>query len=466
VNKIQKFLLKAIGFPPWRGSTTDIPPGGWGSWDSYTTTVSPVDLATVYACCRVLCQTLGSVPFHVYKEDQKTGVREKFVDHPLYRVLHDSPNAYMTSMEFREALVMGLCLRGNGYAEKVMLGDRVVGLNPLRADLVYPKMEPGKPLVYEYAALDGHPRTFRPDEIVPVKNFSLDGINGLSPIRQHVIQHAQYTERYAMSFMRNQGRPSGVLESKKAKPKDPEYNNRLSEDWKKLYGGENAGGTAVLWDEMTYKQISISPDDAQYIETRKLNAADIAGIFGVPENMLAHTDKTATYASAEQFDIQFTKHTIRPLAVRFEQAFNKSLFALEPGVYCEMDLDALMRGDAKSQGEYFGAMVDHGILTSDEVRRKTNFPEVGGLAAKLRCQSNMIPLEDLGKLALAAQATPGQSVGDIRKDTEPSETGFQMHVQKMEQTVLAPKPMKKTGKAKRLADGTITFEIEENHNGA
>jgi HK97 family phage portal protein len=374
-------MLKAVGFPVWTGGTTDILPGGWGRLE-YGNYGMPQagSIAAVYGCWRVLCQTIGSVPWNVYVEN-KSGTRDKATQHPLYPILHDSPNAYMTSMEFREALILGFCSTGNGYAERLMLGKRVVGLNPLRADWMIPKMKGGyyvtasPGLVYEYHPPNGQVRDYQPEEIIHLKNFSLDGIRGVNPLQVHAIQHAGYTENYASNFMRNQGRPSGVLESPKPKPKDPDYNTRLSDDWKKLYGGDNAGSTAVLWDGMLYKQVSISPNDAQYIETKKLNAADIAAIYGVPLNMLAQSDKTATYASAEQFQIDFVRHTVRPLAVRLEQVINKALFAKEPGTFCEFDLDGLLRGDSKTQADYYRSLTDGGIMTRNEARRDLNLPE-------------------------------------------------------------------------------------------
>jgi HK97 family phage portal protein len=406
------FGKKAIGFPVWQGSTQDYPPGGWGRLDwTDSGQTSAIQLATVYGCCRVLCGTTGSVPWNVYRED-KSGTRTKATDHWLYPLLHDSPNAYMTSMEFREAMIMNFCLRGNAYAEKVLLGKRVVSLNPLRADMITPKLVGGQ-LVYEFHGLQGQTKTYQPEQIIHLKNFSMDGLVGLSPIRENAMRNAHYTENFGANFMRNQGRPSGVLQSKKPKPKDPDYNDRLSKDWQKLYGGENAGSTAVLWDEMEYKQISISPEDAQYLETRKLNSSSIAGeIFGVPLNMLGHTDKTATYASAEQFDIQFVKHTVRPLFVRIEQVFNKGLLSTEPGVFCEMDLDALQRGDSKTQAEYFATLTNHGIMKRNEARRKLNLPEVS-YADMLTIQANMVDLDKLADLSEAA--TPGLAQADIRK---------------------------------------------------
>ena len=431
MNRIQKVLqrlfAKAIGFPVWTGSTQDVPPGGWGRLDwTEGGSSSAIQLATVYGCCRVLCGTMGSVPWNVYREDQSE-TRTKATDHWLYPLLHDSPNAYMTSLEFREAMVMNFCLRGNAYAEKVALGGRIVSLNPLRADLVVPKLVGGQ-LVYEFHGLQGETKTYRPDQIVHVKNFSLDGLIGLSPIRENAIRNAHATENYGANFMLNQGRPSGVVETDKPMSKDPGFIDRWRSDWRKLFSGENAGATAFLSDGAKYKQISINPDDAQYLETRKLNASSIAGeIFGVPLNMLGHTDKTATYASAEQFDIQFTKHTVRPLAVRFEQAFNKALLSAEPGVFCEMDLDGLLRGDAKTQAEVFATYVTHGIMERNVPRKKLNLPEIS-YADKLTVQANMV---DLDKLAdLSAAATPGLAQADIRKtgDTAPPAKSADTHV--------------------------------------
>lgn len=424
MTKIQTVIArmrKALGFPVWTGGTTDILPGGYGRLE-YGNNLFPQagSIAAVYGCWRVLCQTLGSVPWNIYTEDAN-GTRTKATDHPLYQILHNSPNAYMTSMEFREALILGFCSTGNGYAEKLMLGDRVVGLSPLRADWVIPKMKegyyvtPGPGLVYEYHPPNGGVKTYLPQDIIHLKNFSVDGIRGLSPLQAHVIQHAQLTDSYASNFMRNQGRPSGVLESKKPKPKDPDFNTRLSADWQKLYGGDNAGGTAVLWDEMTYRPISISPNDAQYIETKKMNASDICAVYGVPLNMLGQSDKTATYASAEQFQIDFVRHTIRPLAVRLEQVINKALFSgpKDKGTFCELDLDGLLRGDSRTQAEYLHTLTDGGIMTRNEARRMLNLPERPE-ADQLTVRSYEIDLNALPKLS--AQAQPGLSQNDIRKE--------------------------------------------------
>jgi HK97 family phage portal protein len=172
---------------------------------------------------------------------------------------------------------------------------------------------------------------------------------------------------------------------------------------------------AVLYDGMLYADMGFNPEQSQFIETLEMVAKQVAACYGVPLPFIGINDKTASFASSEQVDIQFGKHTVRPLSSNMEQAFNKALFATEPNVYCEMDLDALLRGDAVSQADWYSKTTSNGLLTSDEVRKKLNLPAQGGPADRLRVQSNMVLLEDLPKLSQAAAANPGQAAGDTRK---------------------------------------------------
>jgi HK97 family phage portal protein len=392
----RKIAAKALGFPVW--GTTGPWPGGFSGLGSGPQ--QPLELAAVYGCARVLCQTIGSLPLDLYKEDA-AGRRTKAVDDPLYPILHSSPNAFMTSMEFREALILGFCLYGNGYAQIVKLGGRVVSLNPLRADRMRVMFLPPdyQTLVYRYSHFNGKTQDYQPEEILHVKNFSMDGLMGLSPIRKYMIEHALEAQNYGRNFFKNGGRPQGVLTFKGKRPVSEEVNNKIRADWSGIYGGtENAGKTAVLWEEGKYEPISVPPDEAQYILTRQLSMAEIAGgIYGVPLNMLGHTDKTATYASAEQFDIQFAKHTVRPLAVRIEEAINHRLLATKPGVTCKMDLDELQRGDSTAQANYFSNLTQNGVMTRNEARRKLNLPEIKG-GDELTVQSNLIDLDKLASV--------------------------------------------------------------------
>lgn len=399
-------LYKATGFPAWNAATW--PSGllrGWGNGGAE-------QLSVVYGCCRVRGQTLGSVPFHVYREDPKTGKREKALDHPLYAILHDSPNSFQTSLEFRECLERSFCLWGNGYAEIKKIGGRVVGLNFLRPDRMRPRWDLQKGLIYDFTTWDGKPKVFSPDQILHIKNFSDDGLIGVSPLLRYVMEHALSAQTFGLSFLKNGGRPSGYLKHKTGRPASEEAVNKYKNDWQAEYGGpENAGKTPVLWNDSEYVALSVPPEEAQLLETAKRLTGDIAGaIYGVPLNLLGQPSETATYASSEQFAIDFIKHCIRPQAVRYEMAFNKALFFKEPNVYCELDLDGLQRGDSAAQASYFTSLTQNGIMTRNEVRRKLNLPEILG-ADELTVQSNLIDLDKLAAVTNRNQLPQTSSAG-------------------------------------------------------
>lgn len=358
-------------------------------------------------CVRVLGQAIGSLPFNVYEEDPNTGVRTKAVEHPAYPIIHDTPNSFMTSMELRQAMMLDYCASGNGYAEIIRnkTASRLLAINPLPAARTYPKVENGS-LYYYYTDMNGAKRQIAPESVIHVKNPLSDGVCGMPHVPSMLLQRALDTQLYGASFMRNQGRPSGVLSSEQTAPADTKASERMREEWDKVFANpSNAGKTAVLWRGLKYQSVSANPEEAQYNETIQQLNAEFAGLFGVPLNLIDQTDKTATYASAEQFDIQFVKHVARPLAVMFEQAFNKKIFAREPNTFCELDLDGLLRGDSQATATVFASYSQNGIMKRDELRKKLNLPSAPG-GDVLTVQSNMIPLDMLGKVPAAPTNQP------------------------------------------------------------
>lgn len=418
MNFVQKavgwMLRKSIGFT---FNTTNVPRS---VLDLFGNVGSAEQLSVVYGCCRVRGQTIGSVPFHVYREDPKTGKREKFLDHPLYSILHDTPNAFQTSMEWRECMERSFCLWGNAYSQIIReplvingkLENRVQALNFMRPDRIRPKIDPQRGFIYEFTTWDGKFQILRPDQVLHVKNFSDDGIIGQSPLLRYVMEHAMAAQSFGLNFLRNGGRPSGYIKYKSKRPVSDEIVNKYKADWQENYGGaENAGKTPVLWEDSEYQSISVPPDEAQLLETAKRLSGDIAGkIYGVPGNLIGDSADTATYASAEQFALDFIRHCIRPQAVRYEQAMNKALFLGEPNVYCELDLDGLQRGDSASQAAYFSTLTQNGIMTRNEARRKLNLPEIDG-ADELTVQSNLIDLDKLASVTNRAQLPTTSSAG-------------------------------------------------------
>lgn len=411
MNRVQKaigwMLHKATGFPSW--NTTNIPNSvlrmfsGAGGADQ---------LSIVYGCCRVRGQTIGSVPWHVYREDPKTGKREKDFNHPLYAILHDTPNDFQTSFEFRECMERSFCLWGNAYAEIKRNPDkRVTSLRYLRPDrLRVQYTDTG--IQFEYSPPNGQTRMLQSGQVLHVKNFSDDGLVGQSPLLRYVMEHALAAQSFGLNFLKNGARPSGYLQHKKARPTSEGEVEKYKSDWQSQYGGpDNAGKTPVLWNEAEYKTIGVPPDEAQLLETVKRLEVDISGqIYGVPSDMLGIETSNSTYASAEQRALDFVKHCVRPQAVRYEQAVNKVLLKDEANVYCELDLDGLQRGDSLAQASYFSQLTQNGIMTRNEARRKLNLPEIKG-ADELTVQSNLIDLDKLAAVTNRTQLPATSSAG-------------------------------------------------------
>jgi HK97 family phage portal protein len=307
--------------------------------------------------------------------------------------------------ELFEALMLSFDLWGYAFAEKRYIGKRLGAMYPLDPSRMRVIAENGD-VRFEYALKSGQVQKYSRNDILHVKNFSLDGINGLSPIGclREVVGRGVDAQRFGANYLRNGGQPSGVLEHPKTL--GDEARKKMRKDWQELHSGpQNSGNIAILWEDMKYKPISFNPEDLQYIELMKLTKAEIAEAYGVPLNLLAQADKTSTYASAEQFDLQFVKYTISPRCKRFEAAFKKSLLADEPGVYAKFNLDALLRGDAASRASFFSTMVQNGIMTRNEVRAKNDLDPIKG-GDELTVQSNMLDLDKLSKLAAAPQPAP------------------------------------------------------------
>lgn len=476
MNSLQKavawMFTKATGFPPWTGSFSTSNYSGQLAQIGSVTPALALQLAEVFGCCRIRGGTVGSLPLHIYKDTKGGRVRDD--GHALYEILHSTPNAFMTSMEWREAMMLAMDLTGNGFSEIQRLGDRIVSFNPLLPERMQFGVKNGK-LQYQYTYDDGKMEIFPQEKVLHFRNFSLDGINGLSPIQRKAIQLGLASQDHATAFLKNGARPSVVLASEQGMP-SPEAQDALRKSAEKMYGGaENAGRLMFTWGGLKPSVLTMSPADAQLLETMKLTGAAIATLYGVPLAMLSQSDRAETFASAEQADIRFAKHTIRPIAVRIEQTLNKAL-KLGAGVYVEFDMEALMRGDAQSQASFISTMVQNGVMTRNEARRKFNLPDYEG-GDELTVQSNMLDLDMLSKVAAAKIQPPTNQpapqpaksatqtinvVPEIKTQMDPVQIAeFRDEIR---ESLARPRTMRKVGKAKRRDDGVMEFEIEETVN--
>ncbi len=385
------------------------PTTAWGLLQSLRSVYSPISLAgtavrpdtamrcaAVFACVRVIAETVASLPLPVYRR-LAGGGKERAPMHPLYRELHDQANPEMTAMELREALVGHACLWGQAYAEIELDGaGNVVALWPLRPDRTRAERDEQGRIWYvtEIERLDT--RLALPAYRV----WHTQGFMGLSPIAQarEAIGLALAAEEYGARFFSNDSRPGGVLKSPKVLSK--EAAERLKASWEAAHSGlSKAHRVAVLEEGVEWQQIGIPPEDAQYLETRKYQTTEIARIFRVPPHMIADLDR-ATFSNIEQQSIEFVVHCIRPWLVRFEQSIKRDLFGERDRAeyFAEHVVDGLLRGDVASRYQAYAIGRQWGWLSADDIRELENMnPLPDGSGRIYLTPMNMIPAGQEGQ---------------------------------------------------------------------
>jgi len=337
--------------------------------------------AAVYACVRVISETIASLPLHVYRYADNGAVPAP--EHRLYRLLHLTPNPEMTTFTFRETLMSHLLLHGNAYTQILRDGGgRVTGLYPL---LPY-KMDVARgddgQIYYTYWRDRDESRpgqkdggvALRSEDVLHIPALSNDGLVGYSPIAlaRNPIGLAIATEKYGAGFFANSANPGGILECPAALPDDAE--KQIRNAWEMLYRG-NSGKVAVLAEGMSFKQVSVPPNDAQFLETRKFQLNEIARIFRVPPHMIGDLEKSS-FNNIEQQSLEFVKYTIGPWIVRLEQAMCIALLteAEQEKYYIKFNLDGLLRGEYESRMKGYMIGINAGFLSQNDVRRLEDMP--------------------------------------------------------------------------------------------
>ena len=376
---------------------------------------SSIQVSAVYACVRVIAETIASLPLSIYEETE-TGSR-KATDHPLYRILHDEPNEEMTSFIMRETMLTHLLLWGNSYSQIIRTGkNSIVSLYPLLPDHMDVDRNTAGKLVYTYTTKDGEQVKLDPAEVLHVPGLGFDGSVGYSPIalERNAIGLGIAAEEYGSRFFQNGARPSGILTHPNT-IKDP---GRLRASWNAAYGGSSNGSkVAILEENMHFTPISMPNNEAQFLETRKFQVEEICRIFRVPPHLIGNLDRS-TFSNIEHQSIDFAVHTIRPWLVRIEQAMNKALFTdSEKGhFYVQFNIDGLMRGDYKSRMEGYAIGRQNGWMSANDIRALENMNPIpvdeGGNDYLIN--GNMIPIQLAGltaALVAAMQAAQAPAEG-------------------------------------------------------
>ena len=386
---------------------------------------SAMQMTAVYSCVRILAEAIAGLPLHVYRYKDGDG-KEKATDHGLYRLLHDEPNPEMTSFVFRETLMTHLLLWGNAFAQVVRNGlGEVIGLYPLQPN----RMSVGrdldsKALYYEYQTSWDEPageyKTIRltPNDVLHVPGLGFDGLVGYSPIAmaKNAIGLAQATEDYGASFFANGAAPGGVLEHP-GTIKDP---SRVRESWQQTFGGaRNGNKVAVLEEGMKYTPISVSPEQAQFLETRKFQVGEIARIFRIPPHMIGDLEKSS-FSNIEQQSLEFVKYTLDPWVIRWEQAISRTLLTPreKTELFVKFNVEGLLRGDYQSRMEGYAVARQNGWMSANDIRELENLDrinEVDGGDLYL-VNGNMLPLPMAGAYADSQQAKEGSPGDEVPKE--------------------------------------------------
>ena len=369
---------------------------------------SAMQMTAVYSCVRILAEAVAGLPLHVYRYSDSGG-KEKAVEHPLYRLLHDEPNPEMSSFVFRETLMTHLLLWGNAYAQIIRNGKgEIVALYPLMANKMSVERDENGQLYYRYMKSPDEAPTM-PDntvvlltrDVLHIPGLGFDGLVGYSPIAmaKNAIGLAIATEEYGAKFFANGAAPSGVLEHP-GTIKDP---TKVREAWQSQFGGSsNSGKVAVLEEGMKYTPISISPEQAQFLETRKFQINEIARIFRVPPHMVGDLDKSS-FSNIEQQSLEFVKYTLDPWVMRWEQSIQRSLFTPDEkkNYFVKFNVEGLLRGDYQSRMQGYATARQNGWMSANDIRELENLdriPEESGGDLYL-VNGNMLPLEKAGAFA-------------------------------------------------------------------
>lgn len=366
-------------------------------------------VTAVFRAVSILAQTYASLPIGVYRNMDNDG-RELDRNHPLYDVLCRRPNKFQTSFEWREMMAGHFALRARCYSEIISTGGKAVAeLVPLHPDRVRPFKAPDGKLAFYYTPLNGPERVILQDEMHFMHGLTTgaDGITPLSPIGEcrEAVGLAIATEEHGARLFGNGTRLGGVLKMK-GRLKDDEARKGFMKSWNEAYSGVgNRGKTALLEEGLEWQSLGMTNEDAQFIDSRTMQIAEIARIFGVPLHMLSELSRS-TNNNIEHQGIEFVTHTVRPGAIRREEAMERDLlFGSSAKTHSiAYDLNGLMRGDSAARAAFYSSMLQNGVYNRNEVRVEEGMnPSAAEGMNDYTVQTNMALIQMLDALTKTAK---------------------------------------------------------------
>lgn len=357
--------------------------------DGMGISVSPASamrLTAVYACIYVLSSTMAQLPLSVLRKvDNRIEVA---TDHPAHFLLHDEPNAWQTSYRWRETKQSHVLGWGNGYTRTVRSRRGELLALEMHEPQITDLVKNGNRWVYSTQDEDGSPLAVSPEDMIHLRAIGSHRRMGVSPIRQNAdtIALGMATVRYGKEFFEGGGRPTGLVTVKDGSLNEESW-KRLKTVWRaaveRLKRSDNK--TLLLPADLEYKALTIAPEDAQFLETRKLTRSEIASIFNMPAHMINDLEK-ATFSNISEQAIQFVRHTVMPWVKNWEEEINRRVFTRAErmaGYYVKFNLAGLLRGTPKERAEFYRIAIQDGWMTRNEVRVLEDLNPMTGLDAML-----------------------------------------------------------------------------------
>ena len=378
---------------------------------------SALRLAAVYACVRVLSESMASLPLVIYQR-RADGGKDKVTDHWLYRLLAKRPNRFQNPFEWREMLQGHLALRGNAYNQIITNAKgEVVELMPLHPDRIRLELLPSGEYRYRFTDRFGTESILPRGEVWHLRGLSSDGLMGMSPIElaRESLGMALAAQDYGARFFANDAKPTGGWIEFPGSFKDSEAKKVFRESYQQAQSGANRGKVLVLENGMKFHEVGVTNKDAQFLELRKFQITDVARLFRVPPHMIGDLDR-ATFSNIEQQSLEFVMHTMTPWAERWEASIESELLLEGDDIEVEFDFANLMRGDAASRASYYQSGIQNGWLTRNEARIAENLNPLEGLDEPLR-PLNMVEESNAEDVELDTEQTEYPS----QEATEPSD---------------------------------------------
>ena len=329
--------------------------------------------AAYFACARVVAETVGSLPLHLYRRlDDHNSERAK--DLPLYNVLARRPNKWQTRYEWVEQMCLHLGFYGNSYQFKVA-GDRgsVSELHPLHPGGMKVVQESDKSLSYVYTdPSTGRQQAYRDDQIMHVRWLSFDGVHGEVPVElgKDAIGLARALEQYAATFYRNNAQPGIILHTDQALPR--EVREQLRDQWESAHRGPaKAGRTAILSNGLKADSVSATNQESQLAELWMQSLLAICRVWRMPPHMIQELGR-ATWGNLQSEMVSFEKFTIQPWLRRIEGAIERDIIGDDDELYAEFLVEGLLRSDITTRYQAYEIAIRNGWMKPEEVRQKEN----------------------------------------------------------------------------------------------